>query len=261
MILTRLGNKRRIAHKIYPHFPQHSLYVELFFGAGGMFFSKPRAKHNILNDLDSDVYNLFQVVSDRAAELEAYWRTVPVHDELFQYWRKNKETDPIRKAARFLLLSNFGYMGKPDTLHFSSRNTASITASYIPMTQEAIFGTKLMNTDFENAVVKLKKSDAPKTFVYCDPPYLGTSNNYENGGFTPQDTERLFRVMVESGLRFAISEFDHPKVLELAGDYGLNVIEIGERVSLKKRSMELLFTNYAPVQAASPALSFTHTHP
>ncbi|HBZ37548.1 MAG TPA: restriction endonuclease subunit M, partial [Balneola sp.] len=41
MILTRLGNKRALADKIIPFFPKHELYIEPFFGAGGMFFSKP----------------------------------------------------------------------------------------------------------------------------------------------------------------------------------------------------------------------------
>ena len=29
-----------------------------------MFFQKPKAKYNIVNDLDSDVFNLFQVVDE-----------------------------------------------------------------------------------------------------------------------------------------------------------------------------------------------------
>lgn len=62
MILRRLGNKKKIAQEIQKHFPPHKIYIEPFFGAGGMFFNKPKAKYNIVNDLDSDVFNLFQVV-------------------------------------------------------------------------------------------------------------------------------------------------------------------------------------------------------
>ena len=58
MILNRLGNKRRLASKIITYIPNHTLYIELFFGAGGLFFNKkPIAPHNILNDLD-DVFSL-----------------------------------------------------------------------------------------------------------------------------------------------------------------------------------------------------------
>ena len=51
MILRRLGNKSKIAHKIQEYFPPHSVYIELFFGAGGMFFNKPKVQYNFLNDL------------------------------------------------------------------------------------------------------------------------------------------------------------------------------------------------------------------
>ena len=53
--MRRLGNKTKIAQDIQKYFPKHNLYVEPFFGAGGMFFNKPKAKYNVLNDLDVDV--------------------------------------------------------------------------------------------------------------------------------------------------------------------------------------------------------------
>ena len=59
MILNRLGNKRLLAPIISSYFPQHTTYIEPFFGAGGMFFyKKPRAKFSILNDIDDDVIAL-----------------------------------------------------------------------------------------------------------------------------------------------------------------------------------------------------------
>ncbi len=116
MILRRLGNKRKIAAKIQPHFPQHHIYIEPVFGAGGMFFNKPKAKYNILNDLDTDVYNPFQVVSDQMEELKSAFKSLPVHQDLWGHWKKNTKTDPIQKALRFLFLSNYGYLGKPETL-------------------------------------------------------------------------------------------------------------------------------------------------
>jgi len=36
-LLHRLGNKSRLANEVQQHFPIHNQYVELFFGAGGMF--------------------------------------------------------------------------------------------------------------------------------------------------------------------------------------------------------------------------------
>jgi DNA adenine methylase len=101
MILNRMGNKKKIASKIHTHFPDHDLYLELFFGAGGMFFNKPDAKYNIVNDLDHDVYNLFNMIRHRRQDLIDAWKLTPINTVLFQDWRKKSEQDPIFKAVRF----------------------------------------------------------------------------------------------------------------------------------------------------------------
>ena len=94
MILRRLGNKQAIAQDIEKYFPYHRLYIEPFFGAGGMFFNKRKSKYNMLNDLDSDVFNLFQIVSTKKNELEAEFNYMPIHSDLLDYWKKEKETEP-----------------------------------------------------------------------------------------------------------------------------------------------------------------------
>ena len=58
---------------IQSKFPEHKVYVEPFFGAGGMFFNKRKAKYNIVNDYDNDVFNLFNVVMHKKDEfIEAF---------------------------------------------------------------------------------------------------------------------------------------------------------------------------------------------
>ena len=118
MILRRLGNKKQIAKEIQKHFPAHKIYIEPFFGAGGMFFNKPKANNNIVNDIDSDVFNLFQVVSNQKDELERRFKQMPIHEDLLNYWKINCETDPISRALRFILISNFTLFGTGTILKF-----------------------------------------------------------------------------------------------------------------------------------------------
>lgn len=80
MILRRLGNKSRIANKIVNHFPKHEIYIELFFGAGGLFFNKPKAKYNICNNIDSEVFNLFMVAKNNSDELYKAVYQMPIHE-------------------------------------------------------------------------------------------------------------------------------------------------------------------------------------
>jgi DNA adenine methylase len=247
MILRRLGNKSKLAAKIIPYFPAHKIYIEPFFGAGGMFFNKPKAKYNMVNDLDSDVFNLFQVVMNQKEELEKAFYIMPISEDLFQYWRKNKEEDPIKKAIRFLFLSNYGYMGKTETLHLSFNNNSNIILSEINKATEKLFNVIITNKDFrvlfKSIVYRQEEIEKNRTFIYCDPPYLGTNNNYSDS-FTETDSIDLFNCLQETGCKFAMSEFDTPFILNQAKERGLNVIIIGERQNLKNRRTEILITNY-----------------
>lgn len=247
MILTRVGNKRRVADKIIPYFPQHDIFIEMFFGGGGMFFSKPLAKYNILNDNDDDVYNLFMVLKTQKKAFYRQLELLPITDSLFQYWRHNKETEPIMKALRFIMLSNFSYMGKMDTLRLGVNNVKSIALKNVDTCFEYIKDALLMCDDFRDVLKKIPERDRnDKAFIYCDPPYLGTENTYKSI-FEKQDTADLFKILVESNIKFAISEFHNPFVYELAKHYNLNIIEIGERSNLKNKNTEILIVNYTPL--------------
>lgn len=250
MLLRRLGNKSKLAKKIQTYFPAHTLYIEPFFGAGGMYFNKPKAKYNILNDLDSEVFNLFQVVSHQSDELHKEFKKMPICEDLWNHWKTNEETDPIRKAIRFLFTSNYGFMGLPDTLRFGGGNTTQIILDNIHTTNQLIFGCEFMNADFRKVFKKISfKSDKDRShaFCYCDPPYLETANNYE-AGFTFQDSIDLFDTLEQSGIKWAMSEFNHPFILKQATDRNLFIHEIGERRNLGNRRVEVLITNFEKMQ-------------
>ena len=243
MILRRIGNKKKIADKIQTYFPPHKTYVEPFFGAGGMFFNKPKAKYNIVNDLDSDVFNLFQVVMNQKEELEKAFYMMPIHSDLLDYWKKNQETEPIKKALRFLFLSNFTFMGTGDIMRVEANNSKKIVLDYLDATFNFLSDVNFSNKCCNNFLKSIHYINLDNTFIYCDPPYLGTSDNYSNS-FTEADSLNLFNTLDETGCKYAMSEFDHPFILQQAKKRRLNVICIGERKNLKNRRTEILVTNY-----------------
>ena len=102
------------------------------------------------------------------------------------------------------------------------------------------------NSDFRRAIRQISLSEnntQEKTFIYCDPPYLGTDDNYSHS-FTENDSLDLFDTLQATGCKFAMSEFDNEFILNQAKERGLNVIYIGERRNLKKSRTEILITNY-----------------
>ena len=251
MILRRLGNKKKIAKEIQKYFPEHKIYIEPFFGAGGMFFNKPKAKYNIVNDLDSDVFNLFQVVMNQKEELEKAFYLMPIHSDLLEYWKQNKETDPIKKALRFLFLSNFTYMGKMDCLRIGARagSNKNLFFENIKETLSLLFEVQFLNKDFRKFLTSIRwddrgtKGETNQTFIYSDPPYLQTDNNYSNS-FKESDSFELFEALEKTGCKFAYSEFNNPFIIQQAKERNLNVHIIGERQNLKNRRTEILVTNY-----------------
>ena len=247
MILRRLGNKKKIAQEIQKYFPPHKIYIEPFFGAGGMFFNKPKAKYNIVNDLDSDVFNLFQVVMNQKEELEKAFYMMPIHSDLLKHWIDNKEIEPIKKALRFLFLSNFTYLGKQDTISFTDRNPKGMFYKYVDDCFSYLQNTMFNNVNFRVFFNQISMSEVEKNevrFIYCDPPYLNTVDKYEMDDFNEDDSKELFNILEETGCKFAMSEFDHPFILDQAKQRGLNVHVIGERQNLKNRRTEILVTNY-----------------
>lgn len=243
MILNRLGNKRKLAVEIQKYFPPHKVYIEPFFGAGGMFFNKPRAAYNIVNDLDSDVFNLFQVVSTRLEELREAVDRMPVHADLLRHWKVNQEADPLMKALRFIFLSNFTYLGKPNNLAYGTVNYRRTFQSRLDATFEALLDVQFTNHDFRELFRLIPARAMEQAFVYCDPPYLDTDDNYE-AGFQESDSADLFTALQATGAPWAMSEFDHSFILAQAELHGLRVITLGERQNLKNRRTEVLVTNY-----------------
>lgn len=251
MILRRNGNKSQLAEKIIPYFPPHKIYIEPFFGAGGMYFNKPKAKYNFLNDLDDDVFNLFMVVKNDREELHKRVMEMPVHQTLMKYWKKNKESDPIWRAVRFLFISNFTYLSKGYNVKFTADNSKQILLDRIEPTFQFMRDARFMNVDFRKVLGNISFGDESAlckradSFIYSDAPYVGTEGWYTNNSNTEQDCIDHMDMLTSSDIRFAMSEFDNELVLDLAADRNLNIINIGERRNLKNRRNEILITNYS----------------
>jgi DNA adenine methylase len=239
-----------LAKEIQKYFPPHSIYIEPFFGAGGMFFNKPKVKYNYLNDADRDVYNLFRQVIDNKEELINMIRLAPITEAQFKLWSAGqREKTDLLNAVRFLFLSNFGYLGNYRTLKIESCNPKSMILQRVEKTFDYIKDSQFLNCDFREVFSKIHfhTNDPNNSFCYCDPPFINTDNNYSQK-FTEADSFELFEMLQNSGIKWAMSEFQHPFILSEVEKRNLNIIHIGERRNLKNRRSEILITNYTTPQ-------------
>jgi DNA adenine methylase len=176
------------------------------------------------------------------------YRITPYHSDMIKYWSKNVEEEPLKKAMRFIYLSNFSLLGTGSQLSYGAaacgRRTTEDFKVLLDKTFDLISGVQFMNVDFRKFFNNFQiRETEEQHFIYCDPPYLGTNDNYSHS-FKEEDSNDLFNLLEETKCKWAMSEFNHPFIIEQAEKRGLNVITIGERQNLKNRRTEIMVTNY-----------------
>ena len=251
MLIHRNGNKEKIASEIYKHFPPHKIYIEPFFGAGGMFFLKPKAKYNYLNDIDNEIVNVFNCIKDQKETLINRIIETPVHETILKKWVNNFENDQIGAAVRFLYLSNMTMFSKGYCLKTGSNNAKENILKQIEIYNNTLANTIFANRDYKSFLnmyqFRHKENERSKTLIYADPPYLGTDNNYKNS-FTKKNHIELQQTLIDTGCMFAISEFLNDFVVKEAEKNNLNIIEIITRRVISTRKTEILITNFQTIK-------------
>ena len=251
-MLNRLGNKSKLLPSLLPLFPAGVVtFVDLFCGSLAVSCAMlNRVKYVIANDADRDVSNLYQVWRDKPAELAAALAVVPYHSDILRRFREQPEQDDVWRAVAFIYKSNFSFLSSGETLKFGASNARQLALNAIRDGFAAINRIQFMSTDFRDVLPRISwrhPRDTRQAFCYCDPPYCGTDcATYGAAPWTEADTVDLFALLTESGLRFAVSEFDGGFIRELAREHGLTVTTLGERRNIMNRKTEIIVTNYAP---------------
>jgi DNA adenine methylase len=251
-ILTRKGNKHKLAPAIIAQFPKtYDLYAEPFFGAGAVYFHLPEPpKTVLLNDLDGDVWNLFTVLKSPAqrARLEAALASVLFHRQQLEQFKAARPADPVQRAVRFLYLSNLTLYGSGNTLKYEPNQALKLARERIRPCAEQLQKALFTNDDFRDFFKRTRHgmARAASPLIYCDPPYLGTTSyDYKDSGiWTKKDLAELLDLLKATGAKFLVSEFDSPDVLAEAKKRKLKIIMLGERQNLKNRRTEILLKNY-----------------
>ena len=184
------GGKTRVARRFAPHFPEHSDYREIFAGGAAIFFHKPKAKKNWINDLHPGLYALwrtlrddFDAFADRCREQDGDRRT------LFNYWAFER-TDLmtargsdhlLERAVQYYYLNRTVWGGRvvfdprrKSRLYFSNPagwDHLDKKLDHLAQISKKLRRVRITCHDYAKCLAKATAD----TFVYADPPYYRES--------------------------------------------------------------------------------------
>lgn len=270
-ILKWVGGKRQLLHEIIPLIPEEvSIYVEPFVGGGAVVFEY-QPKTAIINDLNEELINVYKVIKESPEKLieiltvhqennsKDYFYEIRALDRVEDF---SEKLSNIERAARTIYLNKTCYNGLYRVNSKGQFNTPfgryknpKIVDETVIYAMSSYFNNndiKIMNADYKEALKNLDN----KSFVYFDPPYLPISasssfTSYTENGFSLEQQVELKKQcdkLHEQGIKFLLSNSDHPFIKELYKDYHVKIIKAKRAINSKANKRgeinEVLVYNY-----------------
>lgn len=179
-IVQYQGGKWRMAPWIISHFPPHAIYVEPYGGGASVMLRKGMSKHDVYNDLDGDMVNLFTVLRDPnlAQQLARALHFTPFSRTEFES-AYSGSSDPVERARRLLIRSHMGFGSNGIHQKTGFRGTGIRTSAppqhnwadmptVVDIVHQRFRGVVVEN---RNALDLIRAQDSDETLFYVDPPY------------------------------------------------------------------------------------------
>lgn len=261
------GGKFGLSASLVELMPPHRVYVEPFFGSGAVFFAKPPAAHEIINDIDERVVTFFRVLRDNLDELERVCTLTPhSRSEYLAARAADVGLDDIEVARRFWVSVNqsFAKTANAETgWSVTVARNSSVASSIISRlgrfgpAADRLRRVAIENTDAVDLIERLAKSD--DTVIYADPPYLhstrvGRQNrarDYSHEWATVEDHERLAAALHDTAATVILSGYPSELYDSLYDgwwhqDFDVTAFSSNARTSKRTGRVERVWMNRAP---------------
>lgn len=261
-VLKYPGSKWNVASKIVNLIPEHHSYVEPYFGSGAVLFNKTASNIETINDLDSDVVNLFRCIQKDAEKLAKMVVTTPfsreVYDRQFEIIEENAET--FERAAGFLVKCWQGHGFRTNEYKVGWKNDVQgrermyALWNWYRLPEWIIeIAERLRQVQIENrpALEVIKRFSYKNVFMYIDPPYLlGTraGKQYKHE-MTNADHEELLKKLLQNKAKIMLSGYES----DMYNEYlkGWNKIYFSSCAEHGKPRTEVVWMNYEVEQQLS----------
>lgn len=232
-IVPWVGGKRRLVAAILPWFEPHTCYVEPFAGAAALLFNKVPSKVEVLNDVNSDLVNLYRVVRHHLEEFVRQFKWALTSRQVFKWAQL---TDPstltdVQRAARFFYLQKLTFGAKVEGQTFGVATTTSQALNFMRIEEElSAAHLRLSQVVIEHLdwAACMERYDRPHTLFYCDPPYWGTEGY--GVGFGLDQYDRMAAVLKGMKGKAIVSVNDIPEMRQAFA--GLTIKRLAIRYSV-----------------------------
>jgi DNA adenine methylase len=250
------GSKWRLAPWIISQFPVHTCYVEPFCGGAAILFRKQPSYLEVINDLNQEVVNFFDVLRDKTDELlRAIDLTPWSRYELSR--AMTPSCDPIERARRFYIRAYQSYTaGEAEKSRgWATAVNESRRLRRWPILDHLYAGAKrlkLAQIENDTALNVINRFDDIDTLFYCDPPYVAdtrTSIDYPLE-MTDADHTALSEVLHSIKGMALISGYDSELYQHLYADW--KMVSTESRTVNNVRRMECLWISPKAQAALEP---------
>lgn len=256
------GGKRSLLKDLIAHLPDGVMhtYHEPFVGGGALFFAlRPRIGPAVLSDMNIELmitYRMIQAHPD--AVLACLYEHQQQHGK--PYYQTIRQAYPpedsaIALAAQFIYLNRTCYnglyrvnrKGRFNVPMGKYRNPVIADTENIQAVSRALQGVALRWQPFA------RLAPEPDDFIYCDPPYDGTYDQYTRVRFDYTEQENLeqaARTWCEMGAKVMLSNADTPFIRQLyhARPWRMHEVRaprmINSKAEGRKPVTELIITSY-----------------
>jgi len=242
------GGKYSLMEDINAKLPEAKKLIEPFVGAGSVFLNTRYSKY-LLNDINPDLINLYNIVKHQSIDYisdSAKLFTSVYNDEKRYYQMRqefNDSDDIYERAVYFLYLNRHGYNGLCRYNNSGKFNVpfGRYKAPYFPEKELQFFAEKSQLAtftcdSFEKVFARARKGSV----IYCDPPYAPISktamfNSYAAGGFTLDNQIKLASLARRTGFKrnipVLVSNHDTEFTRDIYQDADMTKLQVNRFIS------------------------------
>ncbi|TGL58595.1 DNA adenine methylase [Leptospira jelokensis] len=226
------GGKFRLREWVISQFPDHVVYVELCAGSASVLLSKEQSKVEVLNDLDGNVTNFFEVLRDRPKDLIRKIEFTPYSEDVLNEAINsvNSESEDLERAYKFYCIcwmslrandvrkGNLNFRAKGNIKGEGGHHPAKLFSRVKHLYQIAkrLKNVIILNRDSIDIIAYY---DSEHTLFYLDLPYLAESRNTKRLYNLEFNQEFQHRPILESLTKIqgkaVVSHYEHPLYEEI----------------------------------------------